>query len=104
MATCSQTSTSTIVQQEDPCNGTHTSTDCVFHTEPITYLFLEDNTNLTAIIEAVSLSLQSNDTRATDLEQENAAQASQISVLQGQVLDIQQAILDIQGRLDICCP
>lgn len=104
MGTCSQTSTPIIVQQVDPCNGIHTSTDCVTHTEPITYLFLEDNTNLTKVIETIVLSLQSNTTRVTQLEEENAQQASAITVLQGQVTDIQQAILDIQSRLDSCCP
>ena len=104
MTTCSQTSTPIIVRQVDPCNGVHTSTDCVVHSEPITYLFIEDNTNLTTILEAVVLSLQSNNTRVTQLEEENVQQASAIAVLQGQVADIQQAILDIQSRLDICCP
>lgn len=104
MGTCSQTSTPIIVQQVDPCNGIHTSTDCVTHTEPITYLSLEDNTNLTKVIETIVLSLQSNTTRVTQLEEENAQQASAITVLQGQVTDIQQAILDIQSRLDSCCP
>lgn len=104
MATCSQTSSPVIVQQEDPCNGLHTSTDCVVHTEPITYLFIEDNEDLTAIIEAIVLSLQSNNTRVTQLEEENIQQASAITVLQGQVIDIQQAILDIQGTLNTCCP
>lgn len=104
MTACSQTNGPIITRVVDPCNGIHTSTDCVVHSEPITYLFVEDNTNLTTILEAIVLSLQSNNTRVTQLEEENAQQASAITVLQGQVLDIQQAILDIQGRLDTCCP
>lgn len=104
MATCSQTSSPVIVQQEDPCNGIHTSTDCVVHTEPITYLFIEDNENLTSIIQAIVLSLQSNNTRVTQLEEENAQQTIQITELQEQVVEIQNAILDIQNTLSTCCP
>lgn len=104
MATCSQTSSPVIVQQEDPCNGIHTSTDCVVHSEPITYLFIEDNENLTSIIQAIVLSLQSNNTGVTQLQEENAQQAIEITNLQQQVTQIQEAIFDIQAILATCCP
>lgn len=104
MSTCIQPTPPVITQQVDPCGGTHTSTDCVRHSEPITYLFIEDNTNLTDILEAVVLSLQSNNTRVTQLEEENALQGIAISALQQNATDIQNAILEMQARLAICCP
>jgi peptidoglycan hydrolase CwlO-like protein len=96
MGTCSQTNIPILNQQEDPCNGIHTSTNCIFYPEAITYLFIDPNEDLTAIIQAMVLSLQSNNTRTTQLEEENAVQAAQILVLQGQVLDLQNAMLDAQ--------
>jgi hypothetical protein len=96
MGTCSQTNIPILNQQVDPCGGVHTSTNCIFYPEAITYLFIDPNEDLTAIIQAMVLSLQSNNTRTTQLEEENAVQAAQILVLQGQVLDLQNAMLDAQ--------
>jgi hypothetical protein len=122
MGTCSQTNIPILNQQEDPCNGIHTSTNCIFYPEAITYLFIDPNEDLTAIIQAMVLSLQSNNTRTTQLEEENAVQADQILALQGQVLDLQNAMLvaqtditDLQGIVNqlqltvaqiqlTCCP
>lgn len=122
MGTCSQTNIPILNQQEDPCSGVHTSTNCIFYPEAITYLFLETNEDLTAVIQAMVLSLQSNNTRTTQLEEENAVQANQILTLQNDVTDLQDAVLiaqtdiiTLQGivaqlQLDIvdiqtnCCP
>ena len=122
MGTCSQTNIPILNQQEDPCSGVHTSTNCIFYPEAITYLFLEANEDLTAVIQAMVLSLQSNNTRTTQLEEENAVQANQILTLQNDVTDLQDAVLiaqtdiiTLQGivaqlQLDVvdiqtnCCP
>lgn len=99
MSTCSQTNIPILNQQVDPCNGIHTSTNCIFYPEAITYLFIEPNEDLTAIIQAMVLSLQSNNTRTTQLEEENAVQANQILTLQGEVLDLQNAMLVAQSDI-----
>lgn len=99
MSTCSQTNIPILNQQVDPCNGIHTSTNCIFYPEAITYLFIEPNEDLTAIIQAMVLSLQSNNTRTTQLEEENAVQANQILTLQGEVLDLQNAMLTAQSDI-----
>lgn len=96
MGTCSQTNIPILNQQVDPCGGVHTSTNCIFYPEAITYLFIDPNEDLTAVIQAMVLSLQSNNTRTTQLEEENAVQAAQILALQGQVLDLQNAMLTAQ--------
>lgn len=99
MSTCSQTNIPILNQQVDPCNGIHTSTNCIFYPEAITYLFIDPNEDLTAIIQAMVLSLQSNNTRTTQLEEENAVQANQILTLQGEVLDLQNAMLVAQSDI-----
>lgn len=96
MSTCSQTNIPILNQQADPCNGIHTSTNCIFYPEAITYLFIDPNEDLTAIIQAMVLSLQSNNTRTTQLEEENAVQANQILTLQNDVTDLQDAVLIAQ--------
>lgn len=122
MATCSQTDIPILNQQVDPCGGIHTSTNCIFYPEAITYLFIDPNEDLTAVIQAMVLSLQSNNTRTTQLEEENAVQADDIAQLKIEVLDLQNAVLaaqsdisDLQGALEqlqltvaeiqlTCCP
>jgi hypothetical protein len=59
---------------------------------------------LTSIIQAIVLSLQSNNTGVTQLQEENAQQAIQITNLQEQVTQIQEVIFDIQAILATCCP
>jgi hypothetical protein len=98
MATCSQTNIPILNQQVDPCNGIHTSTNCVFYPEAITYLFIEPNEDLTAVIQAMVLSLQSNNTRITQLEEENAVQQNQIDALEIDVEDLQDAVLILQNE------
>ena len=74
------------------------------------------------MLQAMILSLQSNNTRTTQLEEENAVQANQILTLQNDVTDLQDAVLiaqtdiiTLQGivaqlQLDVvdiqtnCCP
>jgi hypothetical protein len=98
MATCSQTNIPILNQQVDPCNGIHTSTNCIFYPEAITYLFIEPNEDLTAVIQAMVLSLQSNNTRITQLEEENAVQQNQIDALEIDVEDLQDAVLILQNE------
>lgn len=97
MATCSQTDIPILNQQVDPCNGIHTSTNCIFYPEAITYLFINPNEDLTAVIQAMVLSLQSNNTRTTQLEEENAVQADDIAQLKIDIVDLQDAVLEIQA-------
>lgn len=96
MATCSQTDIPILNQQVDPCGGVHTSTNCIFYPEAITYLFIEPNEDLTAVLQSMILSLQSNNTRTTQLEEENLLQANKISALEAAVIDLQNAVLELQ--------
>lgn len=98
MAACSQTDIPVLNQQVDPCVGVHTSTNCIFYPEAITYLFIDPNEDLTAVIQAMVLSLQSNNTRTTQLEEENAVQAEDIAQLKTDVVDLQDAVLDLQNE------
>lgn len=82
MSTCSQTNTPILNQQEDPCNGIHYSTDCLYYPEEIPYLFTGIETSFTEIVQAMVLSLQTNNTRITQLEEENVIQVNQIETLQ----------------------
>lgn len=82
MSTCSQTNTPILNQQEDPCNGIHYSTDCLYYPEEIPYLFTGIETSFTEIVQAMVLSLQSNNTRIGQLEEENVTQVNQIETLQ----------------------
>ena len=103
MATCSQTDIPILNQQEDLCNGVHTSTNCVFYPNPITYLFVETNDDLTTVINAIVLSLQGSSNRISQLEEENASQQSDIEQLKDDILTLQQDIVEIQQALTDCC-
>lgn len=58
MAECSQTNTPSLTQIEDPCNGDHKSTECVFSELAISYLGTGANASLKTILDAIVTKLQ----------------------------------------------
>lgn len=53
---------------QDNCNGETKSTDCIIHSNAITYLGLPANSNLTTIISTLLLSLKDARDRVIALE------------------------------------
>lgn len=68
MSGCSQTNTPVLNPTTDPCNGTHTSTACIFKAEAITYLNTTANSNLDTILQNIVAALQASNARITLLE------------------------------------
>lgn len=80
-----------------PCNGEYISTDCILYPEAITYLFVNSNESVTAILQALVLSLQSNNTRTTQLEEENGEQATLITTAQNAITSLQESSVYTAG-------
>lgn len=97
MATCSQTDIPVLNQQIDPCGGTHTSTNCIFYPEAMPYLFTEADADLTSVLQAMLLSLQTNSNRIVLLETENNIQENEISALEISAADLQAMIISLQS-------
>lgn len=97
MTTCSQTNIPILNQEVDPCIGVHTSTNCVFYPEAMPYLFTEADADLTSVLQAMLLSLQTNGNRIVLLETENNIQENEISALEISAADLQAMIISLQS-------
>ncbi len=64
--TCQESITPNII--EDPCSGNQMSTDCLIYSNAITYLELPPNSTMTAVVQALLLSLIDARNRITALE------------------------------------
>lgn len=58
MGDCTQTNKPSLNVLEDPCNGEHLSTECIFSKDAITYLGIAENESLKNILLAIVSKLQ----------------------------------------------
>jgi hypothetical protein len=89
MSACSQTNIPVLNLGQEPCKGVYTPTTCIIHTTALTALGIPPNTNLSDILIAIVVALNSQNLIINDLTT--------------QINNQQITIGSLQAQIDACC-
>ena len=104
MAACNQTDIPVLNIQEDPCIQGSLITSCIFYGLAIDYLGAQSSSSFFDVLGLIVAKLEAGNIDATNLEEDNRAQALLIEALQNSIAESLVTLSEIQVLLEQCCP
>lgn len=104
MAACNQTDIPVLNIQEDPCIQGSLITSCIFYGLAIDYLGAQSSSSFFDVLGLIVAKLEAGNIDATNLEEDNRAQALLIEDLQNSIAESLATLSEIQVLLEQCCP
>lgn len=104
MAACNQTDIPVLNIQEDPCIQGSLITSCIFYGLAIDYLGAQISSSFFDVLGLIVAKLEAGNIDATNLEEDNRAQALLIEALQNSIAESLVTLSEVQALLDECCP
>lgn len=104
MAACNQTDIPVLNIQEDPCIQGSLITSCIFYGLAIDYLGAQISSSFFDVLGLIVAKLEAGNIDATNLEEDNRAQALLIEALQNSIAESLVTLSEVQVLLDECCP
>lgn len=104
MAACNQTDIPVLNIQEDPCIQGSLITSCIFYGLAIDYLGAQSSSSFFDVLGLIVAKLEAGNIDATNLEEDNRAQALLIEALQNSIAESLVTLSEVQVLLEQCCP
>lgn len=104
MAACNQTDIPVLNIQEDPCIQGSLITSCIFYGLAIDYLGAQSSSSFFDVLGLIVAKLEAGNIDATNLEEDNRAQALLIEDLQNSIAESLVTLSEVQVLLEQCCP